>query len=128
MLNKNEESQFNERRNEKLDKMNVGVIGVGYWGKKIACEYASMGKSDPNVNLLGVCDVFDDNLKFCKEKYEVPLLSRTPTELLSNPDIDAVHICTPSVTHYNICKEALNHGKHVTVEKPMTLNSLEAIN
>ena len=110
-----------------MDKMNVAVIGVGYWVKKIASEYALMGKSNPDINLLGVCDVFDENLKFCKEKYDVPYLAKTPNEILLNPEIDAVHICTPSITHYDICKEALEHGKHVTVEKPMTLNSLEAI-
>jgi predicted dehydrogenase len=107
--------------------MNVAVIGVGYWGKKIASEYALMSKDNSNVNLLGVCDVFEENLKFCKEKYDVPYLARRPEEILLNPEIDAIHICTPSVTHYDICKEALNNGKHVTVEKPMTLNSLEAI-
>jgi predicted dehydrogenase len=112
---------------EKMEKMNVAVIGVGYWGKKIASEYALMHETDPHVNLLGVCDVFDNNLAFCQEKFGVPFLAKTPDEIFENPDIDAVHICTPSVTHYTICKEALNHGKHVTVEKPMTLNSLEAI-
>lgn len=110
-----------------MDKMNVAVIGVGYWGKKIVSEYASMSKTDPNVNLLGVCDVFNDNLKFCKEKYSVPYLASKPDDIFNNNEIDAVHICTPSVTHYDICKEALNHGKHVTVEKPMTLDSLQAI-
>jgi UDP-N-acetylglucosamine 3-dehydrogenase len=110
-----------------MDKLNVGVIGVGYWGKKIASEYALMGQTDPSVNLLGVCDVFEDNLKFCKEKFCVSFLAKTPDELLLNPEIDAVHICTPSVTHYDICTEALNQGKHVTLEKPMTLDSGEAI-
>jgi UDP-N-acetylglucosamine 3-dehydrogenase len=110
-----------------MDKMNVGVIGVGYWGKKIASEYALMQKTDPDLNLLGVCDVFEDNLQFCKDKYAVSCLAKSHEDLLSNPELDAVHICTPSVTHYDICKEALLSGKHVTVEKPMTLNSLEAI-
>ncbi|MCW4010415.1 MAG: Gfo/Idh/MocA family oxidoreductase [Candidatus Bathyarchaeota archaeon] len=110
-----------------MDKMNVAVIGVGYWGKKIASEYALMSKTNPSVQLLGVCDVFEDNLKFCKEKYDVPYLAKNPDEILLNPKIDAVHICTPSITHYDICREALKHNKHVTVEKPMTLNSLEAI-
>ncbi len=110
-----------------MDKLNVGVIGVGYWGKKIASEYALMSKTDPSVNLFGVCDVFEDNLNFCKEKYGVSYLAKSPHEILLNPEIDAVHICTPSVTHYDICKEALNQGKHVTLEKPMTLDSHEAI-
>jgi UDP-N-acetylglucosamine 3-dehydrogenase len=110
-----------------MDNINVAVIGVGYWGKKIVSEYASISKADPSVNLLGVCDVFDDNLKFCKEKYNVPYLAKKPSEILLNPEIDAIHVSTPSITHYDICREALSHGKHVTVEKPMTLNSLEAI-
>lgn len=110
-----------------MERLNVAVIGVGYWGKKIASEYALIGNNSSNVNLLGVCDVFDDNLKFCKERYDVPYLAKTPQEIFSNPEIDAVHICTPSITHYDICREALKHRKHVMVEKPMTLNSLEAM-
>ena len=108
-----------------MDKINVVVIGVGYWGKKVVSEYALMSKND--VHLLGVCDVFDDNLKFCKEKYDLSYFSKNPYELFSNSDVDAVHICTPSETHYDICRAALNHGKHVTVEKPMALNSNEAM-
>ena len=105
----------------------MAVIGVGYWGKKILSEYSLLSKSNQNVNLVGACDVFDDNLKFCKEKYDLPYLEKDPNDIFLNPEIDAVHICTPSLTHYDICREAMKNGKHVTVEKPMTLNSLEAI-
>lgn len=108
-------------------KMNVAIIGVGYWGKKIATEYSYLSKKDAQINLYAVCDVFDENLEFCKEKLEIPHQTKSLKEIFENDEIDAVHICTPSETHYEICKEALEHGKHVTVEKPMTLNSLEAI-
>jgi UDP-N-acetylglucosamine 3-dehydrogenase len=108
-------------------KIAVAVIGVGYWGKKVASEYASLCEKESDVRFIGVCDVFDSNLKFCAEKYNLPLLATNPTDILANPEIDAVHVCTPSETHYDICKEALLNGKHVTLEKPMTLNSLEAI-
>jgi UDP-N-acetylglucosamine 3-dehydrogenase len=107
--------------------LNIGIIGVGYWGKKIATEYSLLCKNDNRVKLYGVCDIFDDNLDFCREKLEVPFQTKSLQKILEDPQIDAVHICTPSETHYEICKEALEHGKHVTVEKPMTLNSLEAI-
>ena len=110
-----------------MDNINVGVIGVGYWGKKVVSEYAQLCKGDSNINLLGVCDVFEDNLKFCRETYKIPYQASTPKEILSNPEIEAVHICTPSETHYAICKEALERGKHVTVEKPMTLDSIQAM-
>jgi UDP-N-acetylglucosamine 3-dehydrogenase len=107
--------------------MNVAVIGVGYWGKKIATEYSYLSKKDARVNLYAVCDVFDSNLEFCREKLEIPHQTKLLKDIFENEEIDAVHICTPSETHYEICKGALEHGKHVTVEKPMTLNSLEAI-
>ncbi len=109
------------------DKLNVAVIGVGYWGKKIATEYRLLCRNDPTVNLYGVCDVFDENLDFCREKLEIPMQTKDLSVILEDSQVDAVHICTPSETHYSICKDALEHGKHVTVEKPMTLNSLEAM-
>jgi predicted dehydrogenase len=45
---------------------------------------------------------------------------------LSSDAIDAVHICTPNETHYQICKEALNAGKNVLLEKPMALRAKSA--
>ena len=108
-------------------KISVAVIGVGYWGKKVASEYATLSQTDQDVDFTAVCDVFDSNAKFCAEKYNLPFVTTDPQEILLNPNIDAVHVCTPSETHYNICNEALLNGKHVTIEKPMTLNSLEAI-
>ena len=109
-----------------MSKINVAVIGVGYWGKKITSEYCLLSKENPNVNLYGVCDVFEDNLKFCKEKYDVIKAEQDPTAIMSNPEIDAVHICTPSITHYALSKAALEAGKHVLVEKPMTMKSENA--
>jgi predicted dehydrogenase len=109
-----------------MGKINVAVIGVGYWGKKIASEYAALGKGDSNVSLYGVCDILEDNLTFCRENYSIPQIAKYHKEILTNSEIDAVHICTPSVTHFAVCKEALEAGKHVIVEKPMTLDSLDA--
>jgi UDP-N-acetylglucosamine 3-dehydrogenase len=109
------------------ENLNIAVLGVGYWGKKIATEYSLLSNKDPRVNLFAVCDVFDDNLKFCQERLNVSFRTKALSDIYVNPEIDAIHICTPSETHYAICKNALNNGKHVIVEKPMTLDSLEAI-
>jgi len=108
-----------------IRKVNVGVIGVGYWGKKVLSEYAQLAKENPDVDLLGACDLSESNLKFC-EDYSLPFMTKYYKEVMACPEIDAVHICTPSETHYEICREALEAGKHVIVEKPMTLNSGEA--
>lgn len=108
-----------------MKKVDIGVIGVGYWGKKVLSEYAQLTRGNPSVNLFGASDLSEDNLKFC-EDFSLPLMTKSYSEILACREINAVHICTPSETHYEICREALEAGKHVIVEKPMTLNSREA--
>jgi UDP-N-acetylglucosamine 3-dehydrogenase len=109
-----------------MKKMNVAVIGAGYWGKKIVCEYSQLAKSNSKVNLSAVCDLSKENLQFCNENYLIPYVCSSLEEVLSNREIDAVNICTPSETHFKISKVALEAGKHVLVEKPMSLTSSEA--
>jgi len=110
------------------DLVNVAVIGAGYWGKKVISEYLALAKDDPRTSLLRVCDVQDQNLQHCAEVFQISKdkLDKSYKEVLNSSDVDAVHICTPNETHYQICKEALIAGKHVLLEKPMTLNSRQA--
>ena len=103
------------------DNLKVGVIGTGRWGKKHIEEYSKMN----DVELLWVSDINKDDLKICKEKYNIENVTTDYNELLSQ-DIDAVSICTSNETHYEVCKDALNAGKNVLVEKPLTLKSDEA--
>jgi UDP-N-acetylglucosamine 3-dehydrogenase len=108
--------------------MNIAVVGAGYWGKKVIQEYLRLSKEHPSLNLSLVCDSQDTSLKHCTEAFGIPetKLSTDYKEALISDSVDAVHICTPNETHYPICKEALMHGKHVLLEKPMALNAREA--
>jgi UDP-N-acetylglucosamine 3-dehydrogenase len=108
-----------------MRKINIGVVGVGYWGKKIVHEYVQLGKQNSLVDLHAVCDLLEENLKYC-ENYAIPNVAKYHKEVMFSPDVDAVNVCTPNETHYQICREALEAGKHVLVEKPMTLSSAEA--
>lgn len=104
-----------------MNKFNVGVIGVGYWGKKIVDEYSKI----ENVTILGVADPDEKMLAFAKERYGIKGTYKDYKELLALPDLHAVNVCTPNAMHYQVCKDALEAGKHVLVEKPITLNSKE---
>lgn len=104
-----------------MAKYNVGVIGVGYWGRKIVDEYTKV----EDVALVGVSDLEEKNLQFCAERYGVKNGFTDYRKLLALKDLNAVNICTPNQMHYRITKEALEAGKHVLVEKPITLNSKE---
>jgi len=97
----------------------IGVVGAGYWGSKIINEYLQLSKTTPELELTAICDKFLDVSHFDS-------LIQTQDHNALFEHVDAVHICTPNETHYQICRDALEKGKHVLVEKPMTLNPSEA--
>jgi len=78
-----------------------------------------------HVDLLWASDLRKENLEFCQKKYHIPHVTSDYHELLAS-DVDAVSICTLNETHYEVVKDALKAGKHVLVEKPLTMNSKEA--
>lgn len=104
-----------------MGKFNVGIIGVGYWGKKLVDEFTKV----ESVKVVGVSDVDEKNLAFCADRYGVKTGYKDYRQLLSRGDVQAVAVATPNSTHYQICRDALEAGKHVLVEKPITLSSKE---
>ena len=101
--------------------LNAVVIGTGVWGRNHARVYASL----KNVNLFGVVDQDETRAKEIGEFYQTNYYTNVD-EVLQNPDIDIISICTPTVTHADIAAAALKMGKNVLVEKPMTNTISEA--
>ncbi len=102
-----------------MDKVRVGVVGVGHLGSIHAKDYARLD----NVKLVGVCDC---NLE---RALEIGKRFRTASyadyeELFEK--IDAVSIVVPTSLHYNIAKDFLKHNIHVLIEKPVTKTLSEA--
>jgi predicted dehydrogenase len=104
-----------------MRRFDVAVLGVGYWGKKIVDEYTNI----PGVHVKAVSDQVDANLEFCRDRYGVSNLYRDYREVLQDDEIVAVNVCLPNKIHFQACKDALEAGKHVLVEKPITLSSRE---
>jgi len=88
-----------------------------------------MAQDDQNVNLVGVCDVFDIKADEALDSFNTPTNEikryRTYEDMIANPDIDAVVIATPDHWHAPMAIAALEAGKHVYLEKPMTHNIAE---
>lgn len=101
----------------------VGVIGCGYWGPKLARNFNDL----PGASLEMVADLREDRLEEIKQLYPATTVTRNYTDLLGDR-IDAVVIATPVNTHYPLAKEALQAGKHVMIEKPITAHSDHAKN
>ncbi len=106
--------------------VNVGVIGAGYWGRKVIQEYLNLSQTSKDVKLLAVSDVSPNILAHYKDTPHIPFLYSDFQQLLAHPDIDAVHICTPNETHHNIGLTALKTGKHVLMEKPIAVTPQQA--
>ncbi len=98
-----------------------GIIGWGYWGPKIARNLDGL----PQTSVAMVVDT--DVRRLTSAVASQPGV-RTTTQVqdVFNSDIDAVVIATPVRTHYRLAKEALLHGKHALVEKPLTASVVEA--
>jgi len=95
----------------------IGVIGCGPWGMKLVRVFRELGV------LKAVCD--KDQTKLLDIKDTGILLSLDYPSLLQR-DLDGIVIATPAETHYRIARDALVAGKDVLVEKPMTLDCIEA--
>ena len=98
-----------------MNKLNVAVVGCGSWGSNHARVYNDLR----NASLVSVADKKKEIAKEIGERFHVDWYT-DPYELLKDPEIEAVSICTPTVTHAEISLRAIEEGKHILVEKPMT--------
>jgi len=101
--------------------MNFGVIGYGYWGPNVVRNLASLEGSQ----VLGIAELNPAAQKRARKAYPNISVTADVKELIASPDIDAVAVITPVWTHYELAKAALEHGKHVFVEKPFTSNTAQ---
>jgi UDP-N-acetyl-2-amino-2-deoxyglucuronate dehydrogenase len=105
-----------------VKKLNFGIIGCG----RIAYKHAEAIKKNEKANLLYVCDIIEERAVDYKNKYGAERYFTDYHEMLRRPDLDVVNICTPSGMHAEMGIAAAKAGKHVIVEKPMALSSIDA--
>jgi len=101
----------------------VGVIGYGYWGPNLVRNFSE----NQNVELAAVSDLRRDRLALAQRRSPGIRVTQDHRELLTDPTIQAVAIVTPVSSHFDLALQALQAGKHVLVEKPMTATSEQAV-
>jgi predicted dehydrogenase len=98
----------------------VALVGLGYWGPNLARNF------DDLADLTWLCDASPDALERFGARYPYARTTTDLDEVLGDPELEAVVVATPAVTHYELAKRALEAGKHVLVEKPPAMNAAEA--
>jgi predicted dehydrogenase len=96
--------------------MKIGLIGYGYWGPNLARNF----NANPDLELASICDFSQDRLKAASALYKQAKLVNDPEELFKDTGLDAIAVATPVSTHFELARKALEHGKDVWLEKPMT--------
>jgi len=102
-------------------RLNMALIGAGTWGKNHARVLSQLGNTKLNV----ICDLNEATAKTISSQYHVEYTTNVD-EALTRHDIDAVCICTPPSIHEPVAIKAIEAGKHVFVEKPMTTQAVTA--
>ncbi|MCS7083048.1 MAG: Gfo/Idh/MocA family oxidoreductase [Bacteroidetes bacterium] len=105
-----------------MDRVRLAHVGMGYWGRQVLRNFAAL----PEVELLWVCDLNLDRLREqLGERAQVRVTSRFE-DVLADPRVQAVSIAAPTEWHFEMARRALESGRDVFVEKPMTLTVEEA--
>ena len=97
----------------------VAVIGAGYWGKNLVRNFQQLGV------LKTVCDADTNIRQQLNKDYPDIHVTNKGKDIFEDQTIDAVVIAAPAATHYTLTAAAFNAGKHVFVEKPLSLTHAE---
>lgn len=104
------------------NRINIAQIGVGYWGMNLLRNMLSL----PDAQVVLACDTNTDALEQAQSAYPELATTTSAEDIWNDETVDAVVIATETSEHYSLAKEALQSGKHVFVEKPLTRSSKQA--
>ncbi len=102
--------------------INVGVVGVGYWGPNIIRNFVASNKFSVKI----CADLNQKRLDYIQSLYPSIETCRDYQDIIKDKSVEVIAICTPVFTHYEISRAALEAGKHILIEKPMTSTSKES--
>jgi predicted dehydrogenase len=94
----------------------LAVIGAGYWGPNLVRN----AMATASVDVRWLCDLDEDRARTVLGRYSTIRTTDSYDTVLDDPTVQAVAIATPAASHFPLAMAALDAGKHVLVEKPLT--------
>jgi predicted dehydrogenase len=105
-----------------MKPIKTAIIGTGFMGR----VHLEAVQRVENVEAAGIAGRNKEAVQRLGAAFSVPITTSDYRELLRDRAIEAVHITTPNAQHFSMAKEALEAGKHVLCEKPLTTTVAEA--
>lgn len=109
--------------------MKIGLLGFGSMGKTHAYCASNLRyffDTDIQAEIVSVCTRNIDNAKRASEKYGFTSYTDNEDDIIYDPSIDAIDICTPNIYHYDTARKAILAGKHIYCEKPLAVTYAQA--
>jgi predicted dehydrogenase len=113
---------MNRMNTADVDTTTIAIVGYGYWGPKLLRNFTDIA----DCRVKYVCDKYATRLRQVTSKYPNIKIAQSFDRVVEDSEVDAIVIATPISTHSDIAKQALENGKHVFVEKPLTADSESA--
>jgi predicted dehydrogenase len=104
-----------------MSAVGLAVIGAGYWGPNLV----RTAQATPALRLEWLCDLDEQRARRVLGSYTTVRPTTSFETVLRDRSVDAVAIATPAATHFDLVRAALEAGKHVLIEKPLTLSVSE---
>ncbi len=105
-----------------MHRVKTAIVGLGYWGPNLVRNFAA----EPACELVWGCDKSEERLAWLRGHYPAVKPTANFDDVLNDTSIELVLIATPTSTHAALATKALEAGKHVFIEKPITPTSAEA--
>jgi predicted dehydrogenase len=104
-----------------MSPIGLAVVGAGYWGPNLV----RTAIATPELRLKWLCDLDVDRARAVLGPSTTVMATGSYEDVLDDPAVGAVAIATPAATHFDLVRSALEAGKHVLVEKPLTASVAE---
>lgn len=101
----------------------IGIIGCGAIAKGVHLGNAF---SNPRIRVKACCDLFEDNLEYVKKHYTPEYVTKNAEDVINDPEIEGVLILTTHKYRLELIRAAAEAGKHIFVEKPMSVDPEES--
>jgi predicted dehydrogenase len=105
-----------------MSRVRTAIVGLGYWGPNLLRNFAAQEECD----MVWACDLSEKNLAKTRAHYPSVKTTEKYEDVLGDETVDLILIATPTSAHFPLAKAALEAGKHVFIEKPMTATVAEA--
>jgi predicted dehydrogenase len=107
---------YSHSRMTMQQKVRVGVLGAGTWARH---AHLPGYRRDARCEVVAIADPQIDLARDAAREFAIPTATAEARDLFARDDIDAIDVCTPSATHFELAWGALEAGKHVLCEKPV---------